>query len=209
MNITITYKIRFFSDWHCGSGLSSGADTDLLVIKDKEKMPFVPGKTMKGLIKEALEDIQELDDQYAELDLVKILGKEAKVSKGLEKTDESKKETDGRFSQNGCCFFKNAELDKELRDHIVNNRLQDYLYHSISSTAIKDGVAKEHSLRKMQVTVPCELTGEILDVPKEYGILFKDALSYIKRLGQSRNRGLGRCLIEIISPEIIEEGKSS
>ena len=29
----IIYKIEFFSDWHCGSGLSSGADVDLLVVK--------------------------------------------------------------------------------------------------------------------------------------------------------------------------------
>ena len=47
----ITYTIEFFSYWHCGSGLSAGADVDSLVIKDAIGMPFVPGKTIKGLIR--------------------------------------------------------------------------------------------------------------------------------------------------------------
>ena len=49
----ITFKITFFSEWHCGSGLSSGSDLDALVIKDKDNFPFIPGKTLKGLIREA------------------------------------------------------------------------------------------------------------------------------------------------------------
>ncbi|MDE6805090.1 MAG: hypothetical protein K2J29_10705, partial [Muribaculaceae bacterium] len=53
----IRYRIEFFSDWHCGSGLSAGADVDALVIKDDCGLPFVPGKTVKGLVREAMEDI--------------------------------------------------------------------------------------------------------------------------------------------------------
>ena len=53
----IDYQIEFFSQWHCGSGLSAGADIALLVIKDKEGMPFIPGKTLKGLIREAVENL--------------------------------------------------------------------------------------------------------------------------------------------------------
>lgn len=49
----ITYNVEFYSDWHCGSGLASGAEADAVVIKDKDGMPYVPGKTLKGLIDEA------------------------------------------------------------------------------------------------------------------------------------------------------------
>jgi hypothetical protein len=31
--MNIHYKITFHTYWHCGSGLASGADADLLVIK--------------------------------------------------------------------------------------------------------------------------------------------------------------------------------
>ena len=61
----ITYTIEFFSYWHCGSGLSAGADVDSLVIKDAKGMPFVPGKTIKGLIREAAETLTCLaPDKY-------------------------------------------------------------------------------------------------------------------------------------------------
>ena len=189
----IVYKIKFFSDWHCGSGLSSGVDQDLLVIKDRDGLPFVPGKTMKGLIGEALKDIKAWDERYVDLNPDVVLGK------------EPSKEPPGDQVEQGCAFFKNAKLDKELKEHIVEYRLQNYLYRSVASTAIgEDGVAKDHSLRKMQVAVPCELMGEILDIPEKYDALFRDALRYVKRLGQNRNRGLGRCSIEIISPAIEE-----
>ena len=52
--MTLYYNLTFFTDWHCGSGLAAGADVDTLVVKDKNGLPFVPGKTLKGLIREAV-----------------------------------------------------------------------------------------------------------------------------------------------------------
>ena len=50
---TIKYEIEFFSNWHCGSGLAAGADVDALVIKDNNGLPYVPGRTLKGLLRDA------------------------------------------------------------------------------------------------------------------------------------------------------------
>ena len=58
MNMNIRYKIEFHTDWHCGSGLAAGADVDALVVKDQSGLPFVPGKTIKGLLREAVEEIR-------------------------------------------------------------------------------------------------------------------------------------------------------
>jgi len=41
---TIKYTISFLSDWHAGSGLSSGADADAVVIKDKTIYLIYQGK---------------------------------------------------------------------------------------------------------------------------------------------------------------------
>jgi CRISPR/Cas system CSM-associated protein Csm3 (group 7 of RAMP superfamily) len=186
------YVISFYTDWHCGSGLSSGADLDLLVIKDKDRLPFIPGKTVKGLVREAVEEIHSFSD--LNLKLEKVFGIEENAKKGIE-------------SEQGCCFFTNAEIinggiNKDLRDAIVSNKLQDYLYRSLASTAIDEkGIADEHSLRKMEVCVPCELEGEILDVPDDFLEIMEKGLKYIKRLGQNRNRGLGRCSIRVIQNE--------
>jgi CRISPR/Cas system CSM-associated protein Csm3 (group 7 of RAMP superfamily) len=173
----IKYKIEFFTDWHCGSGLSSGADLDLLVIKDKDRLPFVPGKTIKGLVREAAEEILKFRKQP--LDEIKnVFGEEGKSQ--------------------GRTFFTNAALPEDMRKAIIKDNLQEYLYRSVASTAIDDnGIAKEHSLRKMQVTVPCTLVGEILDVPEDFVASIENGLKFIKRLGQNRNRGLGRCSFQL------------
>lgn len=205
----IKYQITFYSDWHCGSGLSAGADMDLLVIKDKNNLPFVPGKTIKGLVREALEELQAFD--YSNVDLSLLLGKASKKEDSKESLDS--KESQDKTSEKekpeksqGCCFFKNAVLDSQLQKVIIAHELQEHLYRSVASTSInEDGVAEGQSLRKMEVTVPCTLEGEILDIPTQEDVeaIWK-ALKYIKRLGQNRNRGLGRCSIHL--PEKEEGG---
>ena len=53
----IDYSIEFFSYWHCGSGLAAGADVDELAIKDGDGLPYVPGRTVKGLLRDAAESL--------------------------------------------------------------------------------------------------------------------------------------------------------
>ena len=198
--MNISYKIKFYSDWHCGSGLSSGVDLDMLVIKDKDGLPFVPGKTIKGLLLEAVEEINAISEQKFDDDIKKVFGVFDKKEKGMQ----------------GCCFFTNVSIEKELGMAIRKGQLQEHLFRTIASTAINEnGVSKDNSLRKTEVSIPCELIGEILDVPDSYfvkketgkiegvgfGKRLEEGLKFIKRLGQNRNRGLGRCSFEIINEE--------
>jgi CRISPR/Cas system CSM-associated protein Csm3 (group 7 of RAMP superfamily) len=189
----IEYKIQFYSDWLCGSGLSSGADLDLLVVKDNNKLPYIPGKTIKGLLLEAMKDINDFSTPEAKVDLEVLFGFEPGQQKE-KKNGEKKKNEESQ----GCLFFTNATLDYELGKAIIDNNLQDYLYYSVASTAINEnGIANEHSLRSMQITVPCKLTGKILDIPEGSESCLEKGLKYIKRIGQNRNRGLGRCSFNI------------
>lgn len=171
----IKYKVCFHTDWHCGSGLSAGADIDVLTIKDKDGLPFVPGKTIKGLVKEAVEDLLHLRKQDSQSELFdRVFGKEAVTA--------------------GCTFWSNAELSEMEKKSLLANNAAGYLYRSLSNTAIgEDGIAVQHSLRRIQVTVPCVLEGTIMNLPDESLPVIYDALKYIKRLGYNRNRGLGRC----------------
>ena len=69
------YEITFYTNWHCGSGLSSGADCDSLVVKDKNGLPFVPGKTIKGLLREAATEVVKFKQINNGNDkLIKIFG---------------------------------------------------------------------------------------------------------------------------------------
>ena len=98
-------------------------------------------------------------------------------------------------------------LDDE-RTYILSVDAAQYMYRSIASTAIDgDGIADDNNLRKIQVTVPCALTGEILNVHDEMVEPVIQALKYIKRLGQWRNRGLGRCTIDVTDPQTTKDEK--
>lgn len=193
--INIKYKVEFFDAWHAGSGLAAGADVDALVIKDKNKLPYIPGKTIKGLVREALEETIE----YKGLDKVQLVKENFGVFEVSEKDKEETKEM-----IRGSVFFTNAHLSDELSAAMSSNdNLYRFMYRSVSSTAIEEstGVAKEHSLRRVQTTIPCELHGEILNIDSELENEVVDALGFIKRLGVGRNRGLGRCKFTAIGKE--------
>lgn len=183
---TIKYQIEFFSEWHCGSGLAAGADIDSLVIKDKTGLPFVPGKTIKGLLRNAVEESLMLQGIYEE--------QKELFDKTFGSFDSGNKK-----STKGDAFFTNAELPNAQKALIVEKKLTDYLYRSTASTAIDEqGIAKQFSLRRVQTTVPCKLEGEILEVPKNFSEHLINGLKFIKRLGVNRNRGLGRCKISLL-----------
>ncbi len=175
----IKYTIEFYSQWHCGSGLSAGADVDALVVKDKDYMPYVPGKTIKGLVREAVENLlqfTETTEAKAKL-IVKAFGEEGKTT--------------------GCAHFGNAKLDEKERNAIVSANAAQFLYNKVTTTAISDeGTAQEHSLRSIETVVPCTLYGEITGVPEELTDDIVRCLGLIKRLGHKRTRGLGRCDIQ-------------
>ena len=173
----LLYKITFFSEWHCGSGLSAGADVDALVIKDSNNLPYVPGKTIKGLFRDTF--IKYFDGESINSCSDSCFGEEGGVASSL--------------------YFTNAEFKEAEKSVIIDQKLSSYLFTRISSTAIdKDGIAKDGSLRKMEVTIPCELYGNILNTPVELVENFRKAACLIKRIGMNRSRGLGRCDIIII-----------
>jgi CRISPR/Cas system CSM-associated protein Csm3 (group 7 of RAMP superfamily) len=190
----ITYQVKFYSDWHCGSGLAAGADVDALVIKDKNKLPYIPGKTIKGLIKEAVDDLFSFRKESMKPSDVEDKQKLLNKSFGYI--------IDKDNTRQGLMFFSNANIPSKIAQAIVDRKQQEFLYRSVSSTSIENnGIAKNHSLRRIETTVPCQLEGSIEGIPEELKEDITDALKYIKRLGMNRNRGLGRCCFTIIEEE--------
>ncbi len=174
---TIKYEIEFFSNWHCGSGLAAGADVDALVIKDNNGLPYVPGRTLKGLLRDAASSLS-LDKET----INNIFGVSG---------DENGHKT-------GRSFFGNATLPSAEYQYIVEQKLASHLYQTFASTRIDEyGIAKDNSLRKIETVVPCKLEGEILNVPDGSEQMLEDAMHFIKRMGTGRNRGYGRCKISI------------
>ena len=188
--MTIKYKVEFLDYWHLSSGLSAGAKLDSAVIKDKDDLPYLSGKTLKGLVREMALDF--------ECDFI-----ETCFGTTTDKKDKCYEE--GKEEREGSCYFSNATLPTEVADEIREHKLQDRLYDVIASTkigqkALKDeteGIAVTNSLREIEVVVPLTLEGFIDDVPSKYKKKMIQALKMIKRMGLNRNRGLGRCQISV------------
>ncbi len=182
---TLHYQIEFHSDWHCGSGLSSGAELDARVIRDADGLPFLPGRTVKGLLRDA----------------VLVLFPEQQKTEAFKRTFGISADKDDRVAAH--TFFSNARMFAEERKAILEEHgLLSHLFKAVSRTAIDEhGIALEHSLRRMEVVVPCQLEGEILHVEAEMVDVLADAMAYIKRLGTGRHRGLGRCTLSVTKKE--------
>lgn len=206
---TVTYRLKFYSEWHCGSGLGAGADVDALVVKDKNKLPYVPGKTIKGLIREAVENILRFEGwtKRKKQDFIIVFGNSADRDWNILTGSDSK----GINPQiKSLSFFTNVELEDSLKELIlsdINNveeaeRYWHFLYNSVASISINErGVSESQHLRKLETVVPCELVGQILNVPGSFVPVLQKGMQFVKRLGQNRNRGLGRCDIIFESSE--------
>lgn len=174
--MTLRYELKFFDYWHAGSGLSGGAALDSYVIKDDRGLPYMPGKTIKGLLREMAELFWSQDS------IDKCFGKQSN-NYGQDSDD----------TVMGECYFSNAVLEEGVAKEIVSNNLAHNLFEVVSSTRIdENGVAIDRSLRDIEVVVPVVLHGNI-DIAQEYVHDMKKAMDMIKRAGLNRNRGLGRC----------------
>ena len=169
------YIVTFLDYWHLSSGLSAGAKLDSTVTRDDNGLPYIPGKTIKGLIRE-----------MAELTCNKEF-----VTKCF-----------GSSSDMGECNFSNVEIEENTKKTIINNSLQNQLFNEIASTKIdKNGIAESGSLREIEVVVPISLFGEIKNIPDVYKQEMINAIKKVKRMGLNRNRGLGRCIIDVVGEE--------
>lgn len=189
---TVHYQIRFFSYWHTGSGLSGGAYTDLLVNKTKQNLPFIPGRTLKGLFREAGVMVNGFDSSLVSQDFIyQVFG---------ESPDENKMQKE-LYTKEALSYFSNANLSEHATKGIIENEKQPFLYEILASTKIdKQGLAEDGTLRQMEVTIPLTLYGMIDHFPDRSDFIEQLAycMSWVKRLGLNRNRGLGRCEFSII-----------
>ena len=59
-------KIEFQSDWHIGSGAGIPGSVDRQVLRDSQGFPYIPGKTLTGILRDAAEFVAEIrGDSYS------------------------------------------------------------------------------------------------------------------------------------------------
>lgn len=203
-------KLRFdiSSYWRVGSGKGSDAIADAMILRDSNGLPHIPGKAIKGLLRDAM-TLASVSGAVASSQIEKwfgsaLAGFDEHANSG---DDQERILEEGRFkSSEGCLWFGSAKLSKEWQDWASaasDEDKKDVLAALVvlqASTAIdRDGVAKEHSLRTAEAAVPMTLTAELRG-PSDDEQWVKDVkacLPLIRALGSNRNRGLGRVQISL------------
>ncbi|NBC33495.1 MAG: hypothetical protein GVY13_12535 [Alphaproteobacteria bacterium] len=205
MTIACTLEITLTGWWHAGSGRSIGGYADAAVLRSPEGLPWIPGRTLRGLVREALELTESLGhspDGTAD----RLCGSRPWKAG----SDESLRR--GRFrTRRGALRFGSAQLPKSWRDwaeDLKNRPRLDDLFGVFAQTAIESagkpaaGLAKDHSLRTIEVAPPITLCADLqLDDTELDGVDWENALQkalpLIRGLGASRHRGLGRVQIRL------------
>jgi len=199
------------SYWHIGSGRGAAAAADAVVVKDRAGLPYVPGKTLKGLVRDAMtlaEDVGAL----ARGRTAHWMGTAGPFVKGSDTTQADEMEgalEAARFrTQPGRLWFGSACLPEPWRHWAASapghevRPVVDELFTHVASTAIDArGVARDHTLRVREVAVPMTLHAEVLgplaDGDQDWIADLELAVPLLRALGSRRHRGLGRVAVKV------------
>lgn len=189
---TITFK--FSSYWHAGTGRGEGARLDAVVARTADGLPLLPGRSVKGLMREG---VQILED-----------GGHVQAGTTARLFGAAAAEHDRRFdSTPGELRFSDAVLD----DPSVLGLSADArsgLFDEVASTRIaENGLAQDETLRRIEVAVPLTLhaVAESDQDGAWIGVLTQ-AAPLVRAAGSGRHRGMGRVSVTVTAPASVAQG---
>ncbi|GAA3657885.1 RAMP superfamily CRISPR-associated protein [Flavivirga jejuensis] len=177
-------ELKFYSNWATGTG-KTGGSKDSVVIKDNDGLPFIPGRTFKGLVRDAYRACGFTNE-------ISLFGQEIEIDVEIE----------NKKLKEGALRFNSVVVSNALRPKILPYK--KHLFTTKTATALSDKQAVNHSLRKNEIVIPIRLTTEIVYNKDNRELNPKDkeeitfALKMLKRVGEKRHRGLGQCIATVI-----------
>lgn len=198
--IELKLHISFSSDWHCGSGLGESHLADAVLNRDSDGIPMIPGRTVKGALREGAWRLSALGGDYVDAER-RLFGS---VSYG------------GAHQQAGLLYAGPAELPEDIRAYFrglpfgKRAREVSYMITRRARTALQDGVAAHGMLRSLECGIPgmmffSTISFDLSDSDKGWLLPYMSAVcAAVKSLGADRARGLGRCRFQLVTEEGIE-----
>lgn len=187
-------EIEIQSYWHAGSGKGNGPGADALVQKTAEGMPFVPGRTVKGLLRDACHMAESLG-HVADGTTGELFGRQGS---GEASTRRFNTES-GRLRPNNAVLGKGTvERQRWVAWASAHGAQTSTLFDIVHSTAIDhDGVVLDKTLRSIEFAVPLTLYAEVEGL-EEAAETVRVFLPLVRSLGLRRHRGFGRCAMRLV-----------
>ena len=209
-------KIKMTSDWHIGLGQSKGV-IDSIVQRDKEGFPYIPAKTLTGILRDGCETIALGLDKGKENGfwnhcLNFLFGSQPNLNNKKKEEEEEEKEDKSEIPpQPAILSLRSAHLPKTLR-RALNSK--EKVFESIAfvkagiSIDNNTGCAKKDFLRfeeMIRTGATLTATGCKIEFPQgmrdnekqmAYALLLA-GVQITERIGGKRRRGAGKCQITI------------
>lgn len=189
---TYQLQIDILDLWQAGSGKGQGSYLDSTPTLDDDGLPFLPGRHLRGLLREAVRHLA----------LLGICG--SGVEEALFGSHAGQE--DRHQTNKGRLRVGSAHLPPEIRGHLLGamgaKQLHAGLFLDVFQTAIDEttGAAGGRSLRSARLCVPMLLVAaieELKPIDQDARAALEASLSLIDAVGAARNRGLGRCVATI------------
>ena len=196
-------RLTFDSDWHVGSGAGIPGSVDRQVLRDEEGFPYVPGKTLTGILRDTAEWIADVRDTSEEGNkwknvLIGLFGEQPESHGG----------TQGGFASGAAVGIGSATLSRDLRNYIQGLRnasgpdLRAALFtvrpgvkiDRATGRALEDHLFSTERVRGCTLYAPIKYLRGPLSEDEEK--LLGDAVRAVRRLGGKRRRGGGRCRLD-------------
>lgn len=212
--------IKFQDFWQCRTGSGKAAALDSIVARDDVGLPIVPGKTIKGVLRDAVRQCAYLghfDPAWVDYLFGSAGFEEEFTAESGEIIQHPMSGTDP-----GLLSFSSAHVDREVVDWICSvrqadpvraNSLVSTLFTTVAQTAINEetGTAKDQSLRVSEVVVPIEVSGLIsllprlhhdIDLPEDslkldWRQVLEKSFPLVEGFGGGRTRGFGRAILSL------------
>lgn len=189
----IKISAEFKTYWQISTGRGAGHYMDSIIDKDQDGLPYVSGKTLKGLFRSAVEKLEHWQTEQNQ-QTQQLFGTT---------TGQNRSETTA-----GELLFTSLKLtEQEINSLNESPELKRMLTTSVSSTKIdtETGVASNKSLRTQEVALPLKLTGNISLTDNSKTSLediiqiLSEAAPFITNIGSKKSRGYGQVTITITS----------
>jgi CRISPR-associated protein Csx10 len=187
--------LTLFSDSVPGSGECLAGIIDTEISRDKFGIPYIPARRIKGILREAAKDLEELGEINFKAE--EIFGKPG------EKFGSDFKITDGYLKDYQVirAFLTFVYTKKELPSIFNPQTVLSYFTYTRTQTALEEGVAKKDTLRTIRVLKKGLKFYFVIECRSEYKEDLKKICKVTRHFGLRRTRGLGEIKLELKEDE--------
>ena len=180
------------SDWHVSSGIGDSYRADSVLVKDRDGLPYIPGRAVKGALREGAHRLTE-----ARPDL-----------KAAEDAFWGTRNNSAESNRTGILHVSSARLPRDLREAFAAapdsekpSLVRDLTIVRRQTALDERGNTIDHSLRSLEcgiagLTFKADLDIDGGDIPEKWIIAYMTCVcAAVRSIGGSRSRGLGACRV--------------